>query len=54
MCGNTSTEMNREAKFKMMTTQPVEKLILKLAVPTIISMLVTTFYNMQETVNRSG
>ena len=49
MSGNTSTEMNREAKFKMMTTQPVEKLILKLAVPTIISMLVTTFYNMADT-----
>lgn len=49
MSGNTSAEMNREAKFKMMTTQPVEKLILKLAVPTIISMLVTTFYNMADT-----
>ncbi len=32
-----------------MTTEPVEKLILKLAVPTIISMLVTTFYNMADT-----
>ena len=49
MSANASAEMNREAKFKMMTTQPVEKLILKLAVPTIISMLVTTFYNMADT-----
>ena len=36
-------------KFIMMTTEPVEKLIAKLAVPTIISMLVTTFYNMADT-----
>ena len=32
-----------------MTTEPVEKLILKLAVPTIISMLVTAFYNLADT-----
>ena len=30
----------------MMTEQPVRRLILKMAVPTIISMLVTTIYNM--------
>lgn len=36
-------------KFVQMTTQPVEKLICKFAVPTIISMLVTTFYNMADT-----
>ena len=29
-----------------MTEQPVKRLILKMAVPTIISMLVTTIYNM--------
>ena len=38
-----------EAKFRRMTTQPVEKLILKLAVPTIISMLVTALYNLADT-----
>ncbi|MCR5138010.1 MAG: MATE family efflux transporter [Oscillospiraceae bacterium] len=38
-----------EAKYIRMTTQPVEKLILKLAVPTIISMLVTAFYNLADT-----
>ena len=38
-----------DEKFIKMTTQPVEKLILRLAVPTIISMLVTTFYNMADT-----
>lgn len=41
--------VSQEQKLKMMTTEPVEKLILKLAVPTIISMLVTTFYNMADT-----
>lgn len=44
MNGNMQSE-----KFLMMTTQPVEKLIGRLAVPTIISMLVTTFYNMADT-----
>lgn len=38
-----------DLKVKRMTTEPVEKLITKLAVPTIISMLVTTFYNMADT-----
>lgn len=36
-------------KFIRMTTQPVERLIISLAVPTIISMLVTSFYNMADT-----
>ena len=36
-------------KFIRMTTQPVEKLIAKLAVPTIISMLVTSFYYLADT-----
>ena len=38
-----------ESKYIRMTTEPVEKLILKLAVPTIISMLVTAFYNLADT-----
>ncbi|MBO5746472.1 MAG: MATE family efflux transporter [Clostridia bacterium] len=38
-----------DEKFVKMTTEPVEKLIMKLAIPTIISMLVTTFYNMADT-----
>ena len=37
-------------KFIKMTTQPVEKLIVKLAIPTVISMLVSTFYNLVDTV----
>ncbi len=32
-----------------MTEQPVEKLVCRLAVPTIMSMLVTSFYNMADT-----
>ncbi len=38
-----------ENKRFRMTHEPVERLIAKLAVPTIISMLVTTFYNMADT-----
>mgnify|MGYP003757354171 CR=1 FL=1 len=39
----------REAKFEHMTTAPVPVLICELAVPTIISMLVSSFYNMADT-----
>lgn len=39
----------QDDKFIMMTTQPVEKLVCRLAVPTIISMLITAFYNMADT-----
>lgn len=38
-----------DSKVEIMTTRPVEKLITRLAVPSIISMLVTTFYNMADT-----
>ena len=41
--------MEQNAKFIKMTTEPVEKLIAKLAVPTVISMLVTSFYNLVDT-----
>ncbi len=39
----------QEEKYIKMTTPPVEKLICRLAVPCIISMLVTAFYNMADT-----
>lgn len=42
-------DKKRDEKIIKMTTEPVEKLIGKLAVPTIISMLITTFYNMADT-----
>ncbi len=39
----------QDAKFIKMTTEPVEKLIAALSVPTIISMLVSSFYNLADT-----
>ncbi len=41
--------MERHEKFVRMTTEPVEKLMGRLAVPTIITMLITAFYNMADT-----
>ena len=38
-----------EEKFIQMTQTPVAPLIFRLAVPTIISMLVTSVYNMADT-----
>lgn len=38
----------QQTKFKQMTEQPVEKLICRLAIPTIISMLITSIYNMAD------
>lgn len=36
-------------KYERMTKTPVKKLVCTLAAPTIISMLVTSFYNMADT-----
>lgn len=41
--------MSYEEKYKMMIETPVDKLIPRLAVPTIISMLITSIYNMADT-----
>ncbi len=41
--------MSLDAKYVQMTQSPVENLICRLAVPTIISNLITTFYNMADT-----
>lgn len=41
--------MSQEERFRQMTETPVSKLIPSLAVPTIISMLVTSIYNMADT-----
>ena len=47
------TEQNAEeaaaARYRMLTETPVPKLILRLAVPTVISMLVTAVYNAADT-----
>ncbi|MCM1424947.1 MAG: MATE family efflux transporter, partial [bacterium] len=40
---------NAEEKRVYMTEEPVKKLVCRLAVPTIMSMLVTSFYNMADT-----
>lgn len=45
----TNIEDKQNEKFIRMTTAPLEPLILKLAGPTIISMLITTFYNLADT-----
>ena len=41
--------ITQEEKFIQMTQPPVERIIVKLAIPCIISMLVTSFYNMADT-----
>lgn len=41
--------MDADLKFKQMTEAPVERLVCKMAVPTIIAMLITSFYNMADT-----
>lgn len=44
-----STNEAQERRFHEMTEAPLEPLICKLAVPTIISMLITSIYNMADT-----
>ena len=39
----------KQDKLTRMTTQPVKKLILRLAGPTIASMLISSLYNMADT-----
>ncbi len=41
--------MTAEQKLRYMTETPLPKLILSLSVPTVISMLITSFYNMADT-----
>lgn len=41
--------MTSEERYRLMTEMPVSKLIPQMAVPTIISMLVTSIYNMADT-----
>lgn len=44
-----STEINADAQYNKMVNTPVWKLVSTLAIPTIISMLVTSIYNMADT-----
>lgn len=41
--------MDEEKQYKRMTETPISRLVLKLAVPTIISMLITSIYNLADT-----
>lgn len=41
--------MTQQEKQKMMLTEPIPRLIAKMAIPTIISMLITSVYNMADT-----
>ncbi len=43
------SEKSKEEKFIEMTTEPVEKLVLKFAIPAIITMLITSIYNIVDT-----
>ena len=45
----TPDSNEKDAKYIQMTQTPVPSLIIKLAIPTIISMLVTGLYNMADT-----
>ena len=42
-------KMSSAERAKMMLTAPVSRIIPKLAIPTIISMLITSIYNMADT-----
>lgn len=44
-----SKPMTSEQKLRYMTETPLPKLVLSLSVPTVISMLITSFYNMADT-----
>lgn len=46
---NVKRQMTADEKYKMMTQTSVHKLVSTLAVPTIISMLITSIYNMADT-----
>lgn len=47
-------DMSAEQKVEYMTTEPIPRLVSQMAVPTIISMLVTSFYNMVDTMFVEG
>jgi Na+-driven multidrug efflux pump len=46
---DVTLKAEQDAKFIKMTTEPVHKLIVELAIPTILSMMVTSFYNTVDT-----
>ena len=46
--------MTAEERVRYMTQAPVRRLILEMSAPTVISMLVTSFYNMADTLFEIG
>lgn len=46
---NTNDQLLAEKQYKEMTQTPVNRLIASLALPTVISMMITTVYNMADT-----
>lgn len=48
MCG-MSTVDTAKAQYDMMTKRPIPRLIITLAIPTVLSMMVTTIYNLVDT-----
>ena len=49
-----TTAMTAEERVRYMTQAPVRRLILEMSAPTVISMLVTSFYNMADGVASIG
>ena len=49
MSRKNDSVMREQTQFEKMTQTPISKLVLKLSVPTIISMLVTNIYNLVDT-----
>ncbi len=49
-----TTAMAAEERVRYMTQAPVRRLILEMSAPTVISMLVTSFYNMADGVASVG
>ena len=47
--GQKNAQETKDPKFITMTETPVKKLILKLAIPTMVSMMITSVYNMADT-----
>lgn len=43
------TRMDPEQKVRYLTTEPIPKLVRELSIPTMVSMMVTAFYNMADT-----
>lgn len=43
------TEQKRDAQYQLMTQTPIPRLVLRLAAPTVLSMLITSIYNLADT-----